>query len=73
MRNGRTDTRYRGRSHHRMEHPRRREGVNSIALAIVAVALIVAATILTIYGHGDAVVTCAVMVFFMFVMLRGDI
>ena len=47
--------------------------MNSIALAIVAVALIVAATILTIYGHGDAVVTCAVMVFFMFVMLRGDI
>lgn len=56
-----------------MEHPRRREGVNSIALAIVAVALIAAATILTIYGHGAAVVTGIAIAFFLFVMLGGNI
>lgn len=56
-----------------MERPRRREGVKSIALAIVAVALIAAATVLIIYGHGDAVVTCFGVACFLFIMLGPTI
>lgn len=47
--------------------------MNSIALAIVAVAMIAAATILTICGHGAAVVTGIAIAFFLFAMLGGGI
>lgn len=47
--------------------------MNSIAWAMIIVALIICATVLTIYGYGDSVATCFVMGFFLFIMLGGGI
>ena len=40
-----------------MEHPRRREGVKYISIALVLVAAMLSATVLTIYGYGEGVVS----------------